>query len=102
MFQIKSPTQRNDYYFSFYNGKLIRSDISSRTANIFVRQIISNNKNCLQIYQQTIKGEKLEVCVINDNRISTELQNKELYILPERINTIDGLKKALIYNIFVN
>lgn len=98
---IQSP-QRNIYYFSFYNGKLRRSDNPTKATNIFVKQVVSNNKNSLQIYQQTIKGEKLEVCVINDSRISTELQNKELYILPERINTIENLKKAIIYDIFVN
>lgn len=102
MFQIKSPTQKQDYYFYFYNGKLRRSDNPTKATNIFVTQIITNNKNCLQIYQRTIEGKKLEVCVINDSRISTELQNKELYILPERINTLDGLKKAIIYDIFVN
>ena len=101
MIQIKSPTQKKDYYFSFYNGKLRRSDNPTKVTNIFVTQVISNNKNCLQIYQQTIEGEKLEICVINDSKISTDLQNKELYILPERINTIGGLKKAIIYNIFV-
>ncbi len=98
---IQSPAQRNIYYFSFYNGKLRRSNNPTKATNIFVNQVISNNKNSLQIYQQTIKGEKLEVCVINDNRISAELQNKNLYILPEKINTMDGLKKAIIYNIFV-
>ena len=98
---IQSP-QRNIYYFSFYNGKLRRSDNPTKATNIFVKQVISNNKNSLQIYQQTIKGEKLEVCVIDDSRISTELQNKELYILPEKINTIENLKKAIIYDIFVN
>ena len=99
---IQSPTQRNIYYFSFYNGKLRRSNNPTKATNIFVNQVISNNKNSLQIYQQTIKGEKLEVCVIDDSRISTELQNKELYILPEKINTIENLKKAIIYDIFVN
>lgn len=98
---IQSP-QRNIHYFSFYNGKLRRSDKPAKATNIFVNQVISNNKNSLQIYQQTIKGEKLEVCVIDDSRISTELQNKELYILPEKINTIENLKKAIIYDIFVN
>ena len=98
---IQSP-QRNIHYFSFYNGKLRRSDKPTKATNIFVNQVISNNKNSLQIYQQTIKGEKLEVCVIDDSRISTVLQNKELYILPEKINTIENLKKAIIYDIFVN
>ena len=60
---IQSPTQRNIYYFSFYNGKLRRSNNPTKATNIFVNQVISNNKNSLQIYQQTIKGEKLEVWI---------------------------------------
>ena len=102
MNQLKSLTPKNRYYFSFYNGELKRSDNQTNATNICVNQFISNNKNCLQIYQRTIEGKMLEVCVINDSRISTELQNKELYILPERINTLDGLKKAIIYDIFLN
>ena len=96
-FQNTNGMITKNYYFSFYNGILTRMPKNTLAANLIVILQIKNKEiKKISLIDRNAKNYKIKICDILEKEISTIKLNIDTFVLPDHIETVSNLKKAII------